>query len=330
MNSSTRRDLTHICFAGKTPARPQRPAVRKVGRTALADSRQVENLSYTPDEPLDEFIAWVLGCAGLDAATYRPQPLNRRLPACLRAMKVGSTRAAREALLRKPGLVAQDVSSLLIGGTEFFREPDAFDFLAARVLPAWAGGKHRPRIWSAACSSGAELYSMAIILSEAGLLEHSDLLGSDCRDDAIEHARRGLYDAAALKLVPGATRAKYFQPAGPQWRPAEALRRQTRWKTADLLAGVEHGPWDLIFWRNTAIYLNPSPAERIWRRLAAALAPQGLLIAGKAERPPHDTGLTPLARGIWQVNVGQVANLPGMWQIGNLPHAPRSEQEQSP
>ena len=296
--NSARRDLTHICFAGKTPT-SQRPAAREVRRTALAGSRQVENLSHNADERLDEFIAWVLGQAGLDAAAYRPQPLNRRLPACLRAMKVGSARAARDLLLRKPCLVTKVVSSLLIGVTEFFREPDTFDFLATRVLPAWADGKRRLRVWSAACSSGAELYSMAILLSDAGLLECSDLLGSDCRGDAIERARLGLYDATVLKLVPRATRDKYFRPAGPQWRPAEALRRQTRWTVTDVLARVEHGPWDIIFWRNTAIYLQPSPAERIWRQLATALTPQGLLIAGKAERPPRDAGLTPVARGVW-------------------------------
>ena len=121
-----------------------------------------------------EFIAWVLGCAGLDAAAYRPQPLERRLPACLRALRVDSPHAARELLERKPHLLAKVVNSLLIGVTEFFREPSVFDLLAAQILPTLAGRHHRrPRIWSAACSTGAEVYSMAILLSTAGLLERS-------------------------------------------------------------------------------------------------------------------------------------------------------------
>ncbi len=187
-----------------------------------------------------------------------------------------------------------------------------FDFLAAQVLPAWAGGNRRLRIWSAACSSGAELYSMAILLSKAGLLERSFLLGSDCRGDAIERAKLGLYDAAMLKLVPSATRDSTrprgnnvlvrcrARRCGLPWRPVEALRRQVHWKVADLLAGVEHGPWDIILWRNTAMYLKPRAAEAIWRRLAAVLAPRGLLIAGKAERPPQDAGLTRVARCIYR------------------------------
>jgi chemotaxis methyl-accepting protein methylase len=141
---------------------------------------------------------------------------------------------------------------------------------------------------------------MAILLSEAGLLERSYLLGTDCRGDAIERARLGLYDAVMLNLVRSDRRDTFFESAGGHWRPVEALRRQVHWKTADLLAGVEEGPWDIIFWRNAAIYLNPRPAERIWRRLAAALATQGLLIAGKADRPPSEAGLTAAGRCVYR------------------------------
>ena len=101
-------------------------------------------------------------------------------------MKARSTHAGRQLLEEKRHLLARALSSLLIGTTEFFREPPAaFDFLRARFLPK-SGRRHCPlRIWSAACSTGAELYSMAIVLGEAGLLEQSCLLGTDCRGDAI-------------------------------------------------------------------------------------------------------------------------------------------------
>ena len=116
-------DLSHIMFAGKTPARPQRSAALEACSTTLAVT--------APDGQLNAFIAWVLRSAGLDAAAYRTRPLHRRLPACLRAMKVDSTRTARELLERKPHLVTKVISSLLIGVTEFFRESDALDYLGA-------------------------------------------------------------------------------------------------------------------------------------------------------------------------------------------------------
>ena len=308
MNSSARRDLSYISFEGKTPT-------RGTCGTVLTAA------PHAPEERLDDFISWVLGRAGLDAAAYRPQPLHRRLPACLRAMKVHSTHAARELLERKPHLVAKAISSLLIGVTEFFREPGVFDFLRTQVLPALAGGNQRLRIWSAACSTGAELYSMAILLSEAGLLERSFLLGTDCRGDAIERAKLGLYDATTLKLVRCATRDKYFEPAGQHWRPVEALRRQVHWKVADLLAGVEHGPWDIILWRNAAIYLKSCPAETIWRQLVSVLAPEGVLIAGKADRPPRDAGLTHAARCVYRVVDGPITSPAGSKRQSLLPRS---------
>jgi chemotaxis methyl-accepting protein methylase len=256
------------------------------------------------EEELDGFISWILGRAGLDATAYRTQPLHRRLPACLRSLKVPSTAAARELLERKPRLVTKAIDLLLIGATEFFREPGVFDFLRTEVLPALAVGKQRPRIWSAACSSGAELYSMAILLNEAGLLGESCLLGTDCRREAIECARLGRYDATTMKLVQDPTRGMFFEPADGMLRPIEALRRQVQWKVADLLAGVEAGPWDIILWRNSSIYLKPRAAATIWGQLATVLAPQGVLIAGKAEQPPSNLGMARIARSVYRAANG--------------------------
>jgi chemotaxis methyl-accepting protein methylase len=250
---------------------------------------------------VDKFIAWVLDRAGLDAAAYRARPLQRRLGACLRALKVHSTRAAGQLLAKEPQRVAAATSALLLGVTEFFREAVVFDALRTQVLPAWARREQPLRIWSAACSTGAELYSIAILLAEAGLLERSFLLGTDCRGDAIERAGRALYDETALRLTPPAARDKYFEPAGGRWRPVEALRRQVHWKVADLLAGPEKGPWHVILWRNAAMYLKSGPAETVWRRLASLLAPEGVLVAGRAERPPIDAELTPAGRCVYRV-----------------------------
>jgi chemotaxis methyl-accepting protein methylase len=299
MNGSVRHDLSYISFEGKQPARPTHVS-------SCCDMRGPVSATVMPvaEEQLDGFISWVLGRAGLDATAYRTQPLHHRLPACLRSLKVPSTAAARELLERKPRLVTKAIDLLLIGATEFFREPSVFEFLRTQILPALAVSKQQLRIWSAACSSGAELYSMAILLSEAGLLGGTCLLGTDCRSEAIEHARLGRYDPTTLKLVPGPTRDVLFEPVDGMLRPIEVLRRQVQWKVANLLAGVEAGPWDIILWRNSSIYLKPRAAAAIWGQLATVLAPQGLLIAGKAEQPPSDLGLARIARSIYRAANG--------------------------
>ena len=126
------------------------------------------------------------------------------------------------------------------------------------------------RIWSAGCSSGEELYSVAILLAEAGLLARSFLLGTDCRIEAIRQARSALYNAAALEPATGRL---YFELVGKSWQVSEPLRRHTHWEAVNLAETTARGPWDIILWRNLAIYLNPGPAAALWKRLAESLAP---------------------------------------------------------
>ena len=295
MTMAMKFDLCHVRFQGKLAAVSR----RQISQSQYARISPSHSLQETV-ETRDDFIDWVIGRAGLDASLYRHRPLQRRLAACLRALKVRSVDDARMLLESRPDLFPAAVSSLLIGVTEFFRDPAVFERLRAEILPNLAVRRGRLRIWSAACASGEELYSLAILLAEAGLLSRSFLLGTDCRTDAVEQADRALYAPAALYLMEPGIRDKYFEPEGNFLRPIRPLRRQVHWKAADLADTIEDGTWDIILWRNLAIYLNPGPTERMWARLAGALAPNGYLIIGKAEWPPSGHGLQPVCRCIYR------------------------------
>jgi chemotaxis methyl-accepting protein methylase len=288
-------DLRHVCFEGKRPSE---------GRRAFSHStrRNLRHPHVRPltTEPADGFVDWIIRRAGLDAGRYRHRPLLRRLPACLRTLKVHSTEEARELLKNRPDLLPAAISSLLIGVTEFFRDPPVFESVRTTILSNVAGMRGPLRVWSAACSTGEELYSLAILLAETRLLRHSFLLGTDCRPDAIARARAACYRSPALRLLEPRIRSKYFEAAGDSWRPLESLRRHVHWKVADLAESTEEGPWNIILWRNAAIYLNPEPAATTWTRLAGALMPNGFLIVGKAEWPPAGLSLLPVGRCIYR------------------------------
>ena len=334
------QNLRHVCFAGKPHAACRQAAVRP-GSVPPLHRSGASNLSRdTASKPaaaqLDQrdcLARWIIARAGLDAGCYRHQPLQRRLPACLRMLKAPSATAARRLLDRRPELLPPAVSSLLIGVTEFFRDADVFACIRSEVLPRLQWRRGPLRICSAACASGDELYSMAILSAEAGLLGRSFLLGTDCRADALEQARSATYPANSLRALDPALRDKYFEavrnlpspacgrrahsreltapgelavpgtnglPSRALWRPIRPLRRQTRWQPSDVTCNTEPGPWDVILWRNLAIYLNPAPVAAIWNRLADALAPGGYLIVGRAERPPAGLGLAPVCRCIYR------------------------------
>jgi chemotaxis methyl-accepting protein methylase len=260
--------------------------------------------ALTSDEEL--FVRWLFRLAGLDARHYRPETLRRRLEACLRAIRAGSIGEARVALARHRELMAPAVASVLIGVTSFFRDPQVFHALAEEVLPQTGAGDHDLRarnaspgplnVWSVGCSDGQELFSLAMILDEQRRLPGSYLLGTDCREDAVRHATAGIYPDDAMRSLPAARLTRHFVPLPrDHWQVRPELRAFCRWRCADALSTREPGRWDVILCRNMAMYLQPGSADALWASLESSLAPGGVLVLGKAERPTNTRGLVPVA-----------------------------------
>jgi chemotaxis methyl-accepting protein methylase len=192
--------------------------------------------------------------------------------------------AAERLVAAKPALVSKALDSLLIGTTEWFRDPAVFVQLERDILPKLIQRPVPPRVWSAGCSEGAELYSVAMLLAKLGALEGGRLLGSDCRPAAIERAKRGVYSPGE-RVMPATAGGHWQELADGRIAMSHAIRQAVQWEETDLLAPRPLGTWDLILCRNVAIYLEPVAAEALWKRLAEALAPGGFLIVGKAEKP---------------------------------------------
>ncbi len=236
--------------------------------------------------------------AGLDFSLYRTSALQRRNGACHRVIGADDTDAALRRLDRRPELVPQALDAVLLGVTAFFRDAEVFRHLERQVLPHVLLCTERPRVWSAACSSGEELHSVAIMLHAAGELRRCQLLGTDVRASALRTAAAGLY-AEPVRRPAGTVRDPRL-PGGPLVRMPPAVTQHIAWKQADLLRTVESGPWDVILWRNMAIYLTTEAVTDVWTRLAAELRPGGWIISGKAERAPGHLGLQRVAPSIYR------------------------------
>jgi len=238
------------------------------------------------------FLRWLFRQRGLNAEHYREQTLLRRLPACLRALRVSSLQQARVMLQRSDELIEPALSALLIGVTSFFRDPQVFEHLRQRVLPMLAeqsGG--RLRVWSIACSDGAELYSVALLLDELGILQDAQLLGTDCRADAIARAQAGRFDLDAVRNISQSMRQRHFTWADGQLQISAHLRQRTQWRVSDVTKDSQGPGWNLLLCRNAIMYMRASVICSVSERLEAALAPRGVLVVGKAERP---MGLRPM------------------------------------
>jgi chemotaxis methyl-accepting protein methylase len=283
------------------------PAPAGASRAAGFSQAAGHEVALSADE--ESLLRWLFDQAGLTLRDYRTETLKRRLGACLRALRASSVAQARHAMQRNPQLLHSAVSTLVIGVSSFFRDAPVFAAVAERVVPAlagWVRAGRRVRVWSAGCSDGAELYSVAMLLAEAGLLHRCDLLGTDCRADAVDRARSGVFSPEAMKGVADKLRKEYFAFDGASWHVRPWLRDALHWRKANLLTVREPGGWDVVLCRNMAIYLQPAAAGRLWLSLESALSPGGFLILGKAERPWGARHLSPVGTCLYRRGGGAV------------------------
>ena len=188
------------------------------------------------------------------------------------------------------------INAISTNETLFFRDNKPFELLKNKIIPDLVDrrsstgrqGKIKLRIWSAACSTGQEVYSIAISLVETlGDLKNYDitLLGTDIADEAVAKASYGLYGQFELERgLPKKTLQRYFTPAAGGWRIKDEIRSLAVFKKFNLMdsyAGL--GSFDIIFCRNVAIYFTPADKRKLFQKLGQVLAKDGYLIIGGSE-----------------------------------------------
>ncbi len=288
-------DLNHIYFA----AAPVAPRVRKA-YPAFATPGFVPR-NEAPAEELNDFLIYLLQASNIDSSIYRVSPLKRRIAACLRALGVHSIEEARELLEADRSKLPIALDAIVIGVSSFFRDASVFALLEHNLIPELLRHKDHPRVFSAGCSAGQELYSIAALLHERQRLEGSYLLGMDCRENALDHARAGLFDFTDLAEIRPALRDKYFVPFQKnKFQISPVLHQRIQWRRGDLMHDPLEMNWDLVLFRNVGIYMNPQSVHSLWEKLIHALAPGGIIITGKSERPAEDLPLTRIASCIYK------------------------------
>ncbi len=190
------------------------------------------------------------------------------------------------------------IAGITIGESYFFRDQSQMDFLRQVFLPELIERRRRQderylRIWSAGCSDGQELYSLAIILQQ--LLPDIDrwnlhLLGTDINAASLSRAMRGRYSGWSFRATPEALRQQYFGPDGDQaWQIAPQLRRRAKFSYLNLNEDsfpsilTETNSLDLILCRNVFIYFDPGVVLQIMAKLNACLVPGGCLLLGTSD-----------------------------------------------
>lgn len=179
------------------------------------------------------------------------------------------------------------IESLLVHETFFFRELDQLEMIVRVLLaPAVARGE-RPRVWSAACSTGEEPLTLCMLLDDQGIGSAVDVVASDVSADAVARARAGRYGKRALRSTSTSPlAARYVTPIDDGFTVPRALIDAVDWRIVNLLdeaAVAAVGLCDVILCRNALFYFRDDVARRVVTRLAQRLKPGGFLFVGVAE-----------------------------------------------
>jgi chemotaxis protein methyltransferase CheR len=187
-------------------------------------------------------------------------------------------------------------SALSNNETYFFRERAQLKALAAGILDEFLRRSSRVRLWSAACSSGEEPYSLAMTLLETGKVADAmlSIRATDISTRVLELAARGFYRALSFRATEPAMIQKWFAAQGDGFVVDERIKRLVSFGRLNLLEGprvAAEGPFDAIFCRNVLIYFDKPTQKRVVESFAKALRPGGYLFLGHAESLFHLTDL---------------------------------------
>jgi chemotaxis protein methyltransferase CheR len=182
------------------------------------------------------------------------------------------------------------IDALTTNHTSFFRESAHFDFLKQTILPALRG-RDRLSIWSAACSSGEEPYTIVFCLLEAlgeAALSKIRILATDISTRVLASAQRGAYPVERFETMPAAQVHRYLLRGENRWKGwyqvKPALRAAVEFRRLNLMEPFSHlGPFPVIFCRNVMIYFDRPTQQDLVNRLAGCLEPGGYLLIGHAE-----------------------------------------------
>ncbi|HEY9790493.1 MAG TPA: CheR family methyltransferase [Candidatus Obscuribacterales bacterium] len=225
---------------------------------------------------------------GFDFTGYKRASLRRRVNKRLQALGIAGYVEYVDYLETHSREFSDLFDTILINVTSFFRDREAWDFLAREIIPRiLQANSGEIRVWSAGCASGQEAYTLAMVMCEAMGAEafraRVKIYATDIDEDALSQARHATYTTADLEDVPQELREKYFITAEGHHTFRPDLRRSVIFGRHDLVQDAPISRLDLLVCRNTLMYMNAETQQRILNRLHFAMKEDGFLFLGKAE-----------------------------------------------
>lgn len=221
----------------------------------------------------------------IDLNYYKERQMKRRIDSLITKHKITSYMDYVDTLKKNKDMFDEFVNYLTINVSEFYRNPEQWNILEKEILPVLMEKNSNLKIWSAACSTGDEPYSLAMLLSRFIPLNRIKIIATDIDRQVLEKARMGLYNVKSLKELPREFAEKYFtQINSTTYQISDSIKACVEFKEHNLLKDLYPSNLDLIVCRNVLIYFTEEAKEFIYSKFNQSLKQDGVLFVGSTEQ----------------------------------------------
>lgn len=239
-----------------------------------------------PDQDYEQFKNLFFLLTGINLSLYKEEQMKRRLNALRIRKGMPSFVFYFYEMKKSETLLKEFLGRMTINVTEFFRNRQRWAILESKIRRSFADGRHLS-VWSAACSTGEEAYSLAIMLSRHSAPGRFSIIASDIDGAVLKRAEEGRYLGRAIEPLTDEERMRYFEKDGLFFRIDRKLKQSIRFIRHDLLRDPIPGSFDLVVCRNVLIYFTDEGKKKIYHKISDSLKENGILFVGSTEQIFH-------------------------------------------
>ena len=234
----------------------------------------------------EQFKTQIYNMTGIDLSLYKERQMLRRINAIVAKYSFDDYTGYLEAIKSNKVMFEEFINYLTINVSEFYRNPEQWNILKNDILPDIISRKgHDLKIWSAACSTGDEPYSLVMTLADLMPLEKIKIHATDIDDTILQKAKAGLYNKKSLEGLPNEYVEKYFSKVGDtNYTISEKVKARVEYGKHNLLKDNYPRNFDLIVCRNVLIYFTEEAKSEIYRQFNRSLNDEGILFIGSTEQ----------------------------------------------
>lgn len=227
----------------------------------------------------------IFNLTSIDLNAYKERQMKRRIDTLITKHSITGYDKYVQALKNDKALFEEFVNYITINVSEFYRNPEQWKIMDEQVIPELISrfGKNL-KIWSAACSTGDEPYSLVMALSKHIPLGQIHIIATDLDKQVIAKAKLGLYSDKSVVSVPADLKKKFFTQVGPSYKISDEIKARVEFKEHNLLKDTYPSDCHMIVCRNVLIYFTEEAKDEVFAKFQKNLKPGGVLFIGSTEQ----------------------------------------------